>query len=161
MLKKTAVLLVTALVILSVGKSAKAAWDATSPRPLVHEWEEVCNDATATIYHAVPEQCNADVTHTASMFEIDPSIAGEYRIVAMERTMMAEYGIAYGDVVRVEGAGAMDGLWRVEDTMNRRYANCHKIDFLVGTDVKTGKWNNVRVYRKANTRPYQPRRAMI
>jgi hypothetical protein len=55
----------------------------------------------------------------------------------------------------------MDGLWRVEDTMNRRYANCHKIDFLVGTDVKTGKWNNVRVYRKANTRPYQPRRATI
>lgn len=161
MLKKTSVLLVTALVLISFSMETVKAWDATAPRPAAPEWEQVCDDATATVYHAVPAQCNDDVAHTASMFEIDTAIAGSYRILAMERTMMAEYGIVYGDVVRVEGAGAMDGLWRVEDTMNRRYANCHKIDFLVDRRVTAGKWDNVHVYRKANARPYQARRTTI
>lgn len=115
----------------------------------VPEYELLCTDAVATIYHAVPAQCNADVTHTASMMAIDPEKAGQYRILAMERTMMAQYGIAYGDTVLVRGTDH-DGLWRVEDTMNKRFKGKHKIDFLVSTDLKTGYWKNVRVYRPAN-----------
>ena len=150
------------LVILTAALAAVAltlALDSMLPSP--PRWEVLCDDVTATVYHAVPGQCNADVAHTASMFTIDPETAGQYRIIAMERTMMAEFGISYGDVVRVEGAEAMDGLWRVEDTMNRRYANQHKIDFLVNPDIKTGKWTNVRVYRKTNVRPYHARRTTI
>ena len=150
------------LILLAVALAAVTftlALDSVLPSP--PRWEILCDDATATVYHAVPAQCNADVVHTASMFTIDTSRAGEYRILAMERTMMTQYGISYGDVVRVEGAEAMDGLWRVEDTMNRRYANQHKIDFLVNTDIRTGKWTNVRVYRKVNVRPYHARRTTI
>ena len=119
----------------------------------VPKWETLCTDAVATVYHAVPAQCNADVTHTASMRCIDPDgdIAA-YRILAMERTMMTQYGIRYGDVVMVSGAGDLDGLWTVEDTMNRRFAGEHKIDFLVPRERKGGKWTNVSVSARANRR---------
>lgn len=139
--------------ILPAALAAAAILTATlllqrSPRNPVPEWTPLCHDATATVYHAVPEQCNDDVRHTASMRTIDPAKAGSYRILAMERTMMAQYGVSYGDTVRIEGTGSMDGLWRVDDTMNRRFAGQHRIDFLVDPSVKAGKWDNVTVYRK-------------
>lgn len=112
------------------------------PKP---EWISICDDVTATIYHAVPSQCNADVTHTASMKTIDPSRAGEYRILAMERTMMARYGISYGDTVLVTGTQSLDGKWVVEDTMNKRFAGMNKIDLLVDKSQRYGKWEGVTV----------------
>lgn len=124
-----------------------ACMQLTSDKPLFSPpWVTICDDAVATVYHAVPEECNADVTHTASMRVIDP--AGDvaaYRIVAMERTMMAEYGISYGDQVLIQGTGDLDGLWTVEDTMNKRFAGQHRIDFLVPTSRKGGLWHGVSV----------------
>jgi len=112
------------------------------------EQETLISETTvATVYNALPSQCNADHLTTASMFVIDPARISEYRILAMERTMMAEYGISYGDQVLVQGAGEYDGLWYVEDTMNKRYAGQHRIDFLVPESVKSGKWQNVKVYK--------------
>lgn len=112
------------------------------------EHETLISETTvATVYNALPSQCNADYLTTASMFVIDPARITEYRILAMERTMMAEYGISYGDQVLVQGAGEYDGLWRVEDTMNKRYAGQHRIDFLVPDNIKNGKWQNVKVYK--------------
>jgi 3D (Asp-Asp-Asp) domain-containing protein len=49
-----------------------------------------------------------------------------------------------GTKVCVEGAGEMDGIWTVEDRMNKRWKN--RIDFLVDYDIKRGKWNNVKIY---------------
>ncbi len=54
----------------------------------------------------------------------------------------------------------MDGLWRVEDTRNRRFAGQHRIDFLVDRDVTAGKWDNVRIYRRTVIGPHV-RRATI
>ena len=158
-MKKILVLLTAILVVLSFTLALESAIPKLRSAP--PRWEVLCDDATATVYHAVPAQCNADVIHTASMFTIDPETAGEYHIVAMERTMMAQYGIAYGDTIRVEGTDVMDGLWRVEDTMNRRYANQHHIDFLVDRTTTSGKWNNVRIYRKTKSKTYRPRRMTI
>ncbi len=114
------------------------------------QWEILCSDATATVYHADAAQCNADFLHTASMFRIDADAPGDHRILAMERTMMQKYGIAYGDIVRIDGAETLDGLWRVEDTMSSRYKGQHRIDFLVNRNVRGGKWKNVTVSRPAN-----------
>jgi hypothetical protein len=108
--------------------------------------------AVATVYNAVPAQCGDDCLHTASMFEIDPSKVSGYRILAMERTMMARCGVAYGDQVYVEGAGRYDGLWTVEDTMNRRFAGQDRIDFLVPEETRTGRWKDVRVYKVDRSR---------
>ena len=82
-------------------------------------WILISACTTATVYNAVPEQCNAQPSVTASGRTITGDVA-ELRILAMERTMMARHGIAYGDTVLVKGAGAYDGEWVVEDTMSRR-----------------------------------------
>ena len=41
------------------------------------------------------------------------------------------------------GAGEFDGDWTVQDRMNSRWS-C-RIDFLVNTDVKGGRWDNVLI----------------
>lgn len=108
-------------------------------------WTVAATSVTATIYHAVPAQCNDDYLHTASMRTVVPETIAEDRILAMERTMMRRLGIAYGDVVKVEGAGSMDGLWTVEDTMNKRYAGQDRIDFLVPQSIQGGLWRDVTI----------------
>ncbi len=113
------------------------------------EWTLMADDVTATVYNAVPGQCNDDHLHTASMYAIVPERIPEERILAMERTMMAEYGIAYGDTVRIEGTLLWDGEWQVQDTMNKRFAGQHKIDLLVPESIRHGKWTNVRIYKQS------------
>ena len=108
-------------------------------------WEEVSSDALATVYNAVPSQCNNDVVHTASMFKLDLKDVLSQRVIAMERTFMKELGLKYGDVVFVEGTGKWDGPWQIQDTMNKRFAGMHKIDILVPKNIKTGKWNGVKI----------------
>ena len=110
-------------------------------------WLLISATTTATVYNAVPEQCGSHPTITASGRKIEGDIES-LRILAMERTMMAKHGIAYGDTVLVKGAGIYDGEWIVEDTMSARYAGQDKIDFLVPDDVRLGKWDNVEIYKK-------------
>ena len=143
--------IIAAMFLLSGDDTFNAYSSSMADASVPAQWETLCDDAVATIYHAVPEQCNDDATHTASMRTIDPAKAGDYRILAMERMMMAQYGISYGDVVEVTGTGDLDGLWTVEDTMNRRYKGQHKIDLLVDRSVKTGYWKNVTVKRPRQT----------
>ena len=114
-------------------------------------WILISACTTATVYNAVPEQCNAQPAVTASGRRITGDVA-QLRWLAMERTMMARYGIHYGDTVLVRGAGLYDGEWVVEDTMHHRYAGQDKIDFLVPAGVRTGRWDNVEVYRKSVSR---------
>lgn len=138
-----------AVAILCVRPGAKLLLHSvTEPEVAQREtvWDLLADDVT--VYNAVPEQCNADFMHTASMFEIDTADVLSHRIIAMERTMMAEYGVRYGDVVRIEGTDVWDGEWQVQDTMNRRFAGMHKIDILVPKNIRHGKWQNVKVYKK-------------
>lgn len=110
-------------------------------------WIMISAATTATVYNAVPEQTNAKPCVTASGRRITGDVA-QLRWLAMERTMMARYGIHYGDTVLVKGTGVYDGEWVVEDTMHHRYAGQDKIDFLVPEDVRLGKWSNVEIYKR-------------
>lgn len=111
-------------------------------------WLLISATTTATVYNATTEQCGDNPTVTASGRQIQPEKVQELRIIAMERTMMARCGIAYGDTILVKGTGVYDGEWVVEDTMHPRFAGQDKIDFLVPDDVRLGKWNNVEVYKR-------------
>jgi 3D (Asp-Asp-Asp) domain-containing protein len=97
---------------------------------------------TATIYHADPKQCNADYLTTASLKKIDSQSPGSHRWIAVSRDL-EPLGFVFGAKVRVEGAGEMNGVWTVEDRMNKRWK--HRIDFLVDYDIKGGKWENVKI----------------
>lgn len=109
-------------------------------------WQLACDTATATVYNAVPDQCNADCGRTASMFRLNLSDVYSHRIIAIERTMMEKYGLQMGDVVYLEGVGKFDGVWQVQDKMNKKFAGQDKIDLLVPNNIKTGKWDNVKIY---------------
>ena len=111
-------------------------------------WILISASATATIYNAVPEQCNEQPSVTASGRVIDLERVEDLRIVAMERTMMQRNGIHYGDTILVKGAGVYDGEWVVEDTMSKRFAGQDKVDFLVPEEVRTGRWDNVKIYKR-------------
>lgn len=109
-------------------------------------WQLVCGGAMATVYNAVAGQCDADCGRTASMFRLNLKNPYSHRIIAIERTMMDKYGLEMGDVVYLEGVGKYDGVWQVQDKMNKRFAGQDKIDLLVNSDTKTGKWNGVKIY---------------
>ena len=114
------------------------------------DWVLADNRTVATVYNAVPEQCNADFGHTASMFRLNLNNVLSQRIIAMERTFMQSLGLKYGDVVYLEGVGKYDGVWQIQDTMNKRFAGQKKIDILVPNNIKTGLWKNVKIYKLKN-----------
>jgi len=97
---------------------------------------------TATIYHADPKQCNADYLTTASMEKIDPKNPAKHRWIAVSRDL-EKHGFVFGVKVKVEGAGDLDGIWTIQDRMNKRYTK--RIDFLVNKSMKYGKWENVEI----------------
>ena len=45
--------------------------------------------------------------------------------------------------VLIQGAGDLSGEWIIRDRMNKRFTK--RIDFLVNTTRKGGKWENVKI----------------
>ena len=84
------------------------------------EWILMSENVEATVYNAVPEQCDDNPIYTASMFRLDTTDVYSHKIIAMERTFMKELGLCYGDVVRIEGTGRWDGVWQIQDTIRCR-----------------------------------------
>ena len=98
---------------------------------------------TATIYHAVPGQTDNTPFITASNKKINKDNPAGHRWIAVSRDL-EKLGFTLGTKVCIENAGEMDGEWTIEDRMNKRWTK--KIDFLVNTDMKYGKWENVKIY---------------
>jgi 3D (Asp-Asp-Asp) domain-containing protein len=97
---------------------------------------------TATIYHAVPAQTDSTPFITASGAVIEECCAGTHRWIAVSRDLEDE-GLFFGAKVYVTGTGVFDGIWTVQDRMNKRWTR--RIDFLVDKDVTGGKWEDVEV----------------
>lgn len=122
--------------------------------------------ATATVYNMEESQCDS----TPDICADGTKASYDKRIVAVSREQLERWGgkVKYGDKVMVTGTGTHDGVWRVHDTMNKRYGawspthdrgvygvvKAHDlkpvkvdgvthIDFLVRE--RLGKWENVRV----------------
>jgi hypothetical protein len=114
--------------------------------PLLKDWKLADDKTIATVYNAIPAQCNGDFGHTASMFRLNLYDVLSQRVIAMERTFMKKLGLNYGDVVYIEGTGKYDGVWQIQDTMNKRFAGQNKIDILVPDNVKYGQWDNIKIY---------------
>lgn len=97
---------------------------------------------TATIYHADPSQTDDTPFITASNKRINKKNPGAHRWIAVSRDLESK-GFIFGAKVLVEGAGDLDGVWTVQDRMNRRWTK--RIDFLVNKSMRYGKWENVRI----------------
>ena len=97
---------------------------------------------TATIYHAVPGQTDETPNITATGFTINTKDPMSHRIIAVSRDL-EKRGFKMGVEVCVENAGIMSGIWIIRDRMNKRWKN--RIDFLVDTNIKYGKWEDVTI----------------
>jgi len=97
---------------------------------------------TATIYHADPKQCNSDYLTTASMKKIDESNPQGHRWIAVSRDLEA-LGFTFDTDVTIECCCPLDGVWTVQDRMNKRWVK--RIDFLVNKDVTGGIWYDVEI----------------
>lgn len=96
----------------------------------------------ATIYHAVEGQTDSTPLITASGKHINPKNPAGHRWIAVSRDL-EEIGFVFGEKVLVTGAEHMDGVYVVEDRMNRRWTK--RIDFLVNESMKGGKWRGVKI----------------
>ncbi len=97
---------------------------------------------TATIYHAVPAQTDDTPFITASGAHIMECCAGSHRWIAVSRDLEDE-GLFFGAKVYVTGTGVFDGIWTVQDRMNKRWTK--RIDFLVDKEITGGKWEDVEI----------------
>ena len=97
---------------------------------------------TATIYHATPGQTDDTPFTTASNKKINPKNPAGHKWIAVSRDL-EKLGFVFGVKVKVEGAGDLDGIWTIEDRMNKRYTK--RIDFLVNKTRRYGKWSKVKL----------------
>ena len=96
----------------------------------------------ATLYNALPEQTDDSPLVTASGAIINGLCPESHKWVAVSPDLLKK-GWGFGECIRVEGAGDMDGIWQIQDVMNPRYKSY--IDFLVENDRKLGKWYGVKI----------------
>tara|TARA_R110002124_G_scaffold281119_1_gene455084 strand:+ start:56 stop:421 length:366 start_codon:yes stop_codon:yes gene_type:complete len=94
----------------------------------------------ATVYNAVPEQTNSDPGNTSTMFKLDLNNPYKHRIVALSRDLLKRF--PYHSKVLIQGT-KYDGVYIVEDTMNKRYTN--RIDLLINLDMQIGSWKDVTI----------------
>jgi len=109
---------------------------------LIMEVPKMGEQVTATIYHAVEEQTDSTPFVTASGKHINPNNPAGHRWIAVSRDL-EPLGFVFGCKVMITGAGQMNGVYTVQDRMNKRWTM--RIDFLVNESMRGGKWENVTI----------------
>ena len=107
---------------------------------------------TLTIYNPTAAQCDGDPLVTASNKKINVKRLreGSIRWMAISRDLLKRWGgrLAYGDtVVLNSGDPGVDGLWVIQDTMNKRYTK--RGDLLFDCKIRfVVLWTGVKKKRK-------------
>lgn len=104
---------------------------------------EVLKHITATMYYPVVNQCDKDPLVTANMSKINPKKASQHKWIAMSRNLLKRWGgqFDYGDEVIISHAGKKSGIYKVVDTMNKRFVN--RIDILETEGTPMYKFNDI------------------
>lgn len=104
-----------------------------------------------TIYHPTTKQCDKAPLITASNSKIDTEQLKnqQLRWMALSRDLLKRWKgeFHYGDTVMVNANDpAIDGIWIVKDTMNKRFKK--RGDLLFDQSIrKSGKWRSVEITR--------------
>ena len=94
---------------------------------------------TATTYKLTVRENGPYGNNMASGYKVSYKHPGLNRVIAVSRDLLKHY--PFHTFVIVKGAGKLDGIWKVEDVMNKRFTK--RIDFLIGWKTKPNKFNNV------------------
>jgi 3D (Asp-Asp-Asp) domain-containing protein len=96
---------------------------------------------TATTYKLTAKENGPYGNRMASGFRVNEKLPGNDKVVAVSRDMLEKY--PFHSYIKIEGTGKLDGIWRIEDIMNRRYRK--RIDLLINWKVKHNKFSNVKI----------------
>jgi 3D (Asp-Asp-Asp) domain-containing protein len=108
---------------------------AAAPRAATNKTKSLHDQfytVTATAYEAVAGQTDDEPFVTADNSHIPAGYGSHTRWLALSRDLLKPWGgpFKFGDKVRVHGVStALDGVYTVHDTMNRRHHHC--LDVLV------------------------------
>jgi len=97
---------------------------------------------TVTTYAPVAAQTDATPFITASGFKLHKN-PRKQRVIAVSRDLKRK--MRWGQRVRVEGTGKYDGIYVVEDVMNRRFKK--RIDILINPSDKPTMFKNIKLYK--------------
>ncbi|MFD1002033.1 hypothetical protein ACFQ21_22095 [Ohtaekwangia kribbensis] len=115
---------------------------------------------TLTIYNPVKRQCDNTPLITASnaKIDVDKLRNQEIRWLALSRNLLRRWNgnFHYGDTVKITaGDPSIDGMWIIQDNLNKRYKNSG--DLLFHSSVrKLGKWKNVTISKVVSTAVLHP-----
>ena len=98
---------------------------------------------TLTTYTASENETDSTPHITASGFKINPKNPKKHRIIAVSRDLLKK--LPFGTLVKVTGAGKLNGVYVVEDVMNKRYKK--RIDILINPDDKHTKLKKIKLYK--------------
>jgi 3D (Asp-Asp-Asp) domain-containing protein len=87
---------------------------------------------TVTTYTIDPRQTDDTPTITASGFNVGWKNPKKHRVIAISRDLKKRFN--FGSYVKLEGCGKYDGVYRVEDLMNKRFKK--RIDILINPNDK-------------------------
>ena len=96
---------------------------------------------TVTTYHAVPGQTDSTPFVTASGYRINKRNPETDKIIAISRDLKDRF--KFGDSVLVTNTGKYDGVYYVQDVMNKRFTK--KIDILINRKDRGNKFLNVLI----------------
>ncbi|WP_426493472.1 hypothetical protein [Hymenobacter sp. 102] len=122
--------------------------------PLKKEPQTLSYRVTATTYWPEVGQTDDNPMETADGSIIPTRHSSKTRWLAVSRDMLAKWGgpFRFGDKVRVSGiSDALDGVYIIHDTMNRRHRHC--VDVLVNKrecqNGLEGRWTGIRLSKLA------------
>jgi 3D (Asp-Asp-Asp) domain-containing protein len=98
---------------------------------------------TVTTYTNSAEQTDSTPNITASGYKLDSLNPRRHRIIAISRDLKKKY--KFGTKVKIMDAGSYNGVYVVEDVMNKRYKN--RIDILINPDDKHTKLYNIKIIK--------------
>jgi 3D (Asp-Asp-Asp) domain-containing protein len=96
---------------------------------------------TVTTYTIDPRQTDDTPTITASGFNVGWKNPKKHRVIAVSRDLKKRF--KFGSYVRLEGCGEYDGVYRVEDLMNKRFKK--RIDILINPDDKHTMFRQAKI----------------
>jgi len=97
---------------------------------------------TVTTYAPISSQTDSSPLVTASGFKLSVKNPRKHRVIAISRDL--KHKLKFGQRVRLEGAGKYDGIYIVEDLMNKRFTK--RIDILINPTDKPTMFTQAKLY---------------